>query len=194
MKKTIWVQNENGYMLITAIMLLFVATVLGLMVNNSSLTEIMLSGALQRYEEDFNTTEGAVMLEARAVSSGVTISRNGVERSYAIANDKDVTSIDGLLLSPTNPSEKVFDPGSDMDTSEFDTMTVDTPPSQWPMDNLLHSDASAADRYDYHYRVICSHGDVPVKGFDAGSFTGYVFEIGAKRNARIDIRGKKIGI
>lgn len=193
MKIKIPVQNQDGYMLITAIMLLFVATVLGLIVSGSSQTEIKLSSALQRFEDDFNTTEGAVTIEAQAVNKGTPIIRGVAERSYAIANVKDVTAINGLILSPTDPTQPEFDPGNDMDTSELTTVTSDTPPSQWPMDNLLHSDAAADDRYDYRYRVMCSYSDVPDKGTDA-EFSGYVFEVTAKRNAQIVICGKKTGI
>lgn len=49
--------NEQGFALITAIMMLFVATVMGLMVTNSADVEIMLSGAQQRYENNFNVAE-----------------------------------------------------------------------------------------------------------------------------------------
>lgn len=190
MVEKVWIQGEGGFMLITAIMLLFVATVLGLMVGGSSQTEMVLSGAQQRYEDDFNTTEGGIMAEARAVSTGVTISRNGTSRTYTVSNPAKHL----VILSPTDPAgDALFDPGGDMETADLDPVTMETAPENWPMENLLHSDAAADNRYDYHYRVVYSHADVPPKGYDASSYTGYVFDFGAKRNAHINISGKKAG-
>jgi Tfp pilus assembly protein PilX len=49
--------DEQGFALVTAILMLFSATVMGVMVMNSSETEILLSGAQQRYENNFNVAE-----------------------------------------------------------------------------------------------------------------------------------------
>lgn len=187
------VHREDGYVLITAIMLLFVATVLGLMVSGSSLTEVVLSGAQQRYEDDFNTTEGAAMAEATAVGTSSSISRNGSERSYTVVNP----AAHNVILSPANSStDPLFDPGNDMSltgTIVVSLTSPETPPESWPMDNLLHSDADTDDRFDYHYRVVYSHPGGAPKGYDATKFSGYYFEISAQRSTRIDMGGNKIG-
>lgn len=49
--------KEQGFALITSLLLLFAATILGMMVMNSSDIEIMLSGAQQRYENSLNVAE-----------------------------------------------------------------------------------------------------------------------------------------
>ena len=49
--------SERGFTLITAMLMLFAATILGIIVMNSSRIEIMLSGAQQRYENNLNIAE-----------------------------------------------------------------------------------------------------------------------------------------
>jgi hypothetical protein len=103
--------RQDGFALVTAIMLLFVAMILGLMVVNSSDMEIMLSGAQQRYEESLNTAEGGTGAEAAAVGNGLPINRIGNSRSYSVVNP----SVRDQVLSPDNPAtDPLFDPGDDM--------------------------------------------------------------------------------
>jgi hypothetical protein len=181
--------GQEGFVLITAIMLLFVTTVLGLMVMQSSNMEIMLSGAQQRYEDSLNVSEGGGGVEASAVGTGITISRNGGSRSYAVVNP----TVRDQVVSPKVSSSALFDPGGDMALSGPITVTTGTPPEQWPMDNLLQSDDHANDRYDYHYRVVYLHDDAPPQGFGADRFSGYLFEIGAQQNILVEMGGSKVG-
>lgn len=184
------VRGQQGFALITAIMLLFVAMILGLMVVDSADMEILLSGAQQRYEDSLNTTEGGAGVEAAAIGTGNTISRSGSTRSYAVVNP----SVQNQVISPDNSGDTLFDPGSDM-TPPGSPYSVDgsTTPVLWPMDNLLQSDAAADDRLDYHYRATYLHDDNPPKGYDVTKFSGYLFEIGAQRNTLIEMGGNKVG-
>jgi hypothetical protein len=164
--------RQDGFALVTAIMMLFVAMILGLMVVDSADMEILFSGAQQRYEENFNTTEGGVGAEAAAVGTGEVIARNGSPSfSYLVEN----------------PAAKkvVLPTGS--------TVTPDTPPEQWPMDNLLKSAAAADASLNYQYRVIYLRDDSPPKGYDAGHFSGYLFQMEAQRSSRIEMGGNKVG-
>jgi hypothetical protein len=192
MAKKIWMRKEDGYVLIVGVMLLFVSTILGLMVISSSKTEIILSGAQQRYEDELNTAEGGADAEAAAVGTGVTIIRNSSQRSYDVVDP----STQDTILSPTSSeTDALFDPGEDMDTSSGITVTLspETPATQWPMENLLQSDKDSDDRYDYHYRVVYSHYGEPPKGFDASSFSSYFYDISARKNTQIDMGGQKVG-
>lgn len=178
-------KKQQGFALITAMMMLFAATILGLMVMNSSEIEIMLSGAQQRYERDFNTTEGAASVEAAAVGTGDAIDWSGTSRSYAVVNPGAYPT----TLSPTDTTSTVFDPGNDTDASSY----LDTDPNTWPMDNLRHSTDATEDSFDYHYRVSYEYPTNPPKGFDATKFSGYLFKISAQRTTQIDLGGSKVG-
>ena len=188
-------QSEQGFALITALMMLFAATILGLMVMNSSETEIILSGAQQRYERNLNTTEGAVSVEAAAVGTAATITRNisGVDhtRSYAVVNPGNHDQV----LSPNASHDALFDPGSDTTAAVDAEYTVDmsTLPGQWPMENLLYSDAATDNFLDYRYRVAYLYGTVPPKGYDATKFSGYRFQIAAQRTSLIELGASKVG-
>jgi hypothetical protein len=181
--------RQEGFALVTAIMMLFVAMILGLMVMDSADMEISLSGAQQRYEDSFNTTEGGAGAEAAAVGTSEVITRGGNTRFYSVVNP----SVKNQILSPSNPAAAIFDPGNDLNLSEGVTVTATTSPALWPADNLLQSDTAADDRFDYQYRVMYLHDDLPPKGYDAGDFSGYLFQIEAQKNIRVEMGGNKIG-
>jgi len=196
MKRSFFViRDESGFALITAIMMLFAATIFGLMVLNSSDMEITLSGAQQRYERNLNTAEGGVGSEAVAVGTAATITRSvsGVDhtRSYAVVNPGSHNQV----LSPSASHDPLFDPGSDTTAAVDAEYTVDmnTSSDQWPMENLLHSDAATDNFLDYHYRVVYLHGTVPPKGYDATKFAGYRFQIAAQRTSLIELGASKVG-
>ncbi len=179
--------NQQGFALITAMMMLFAATILGLMVMNSSEIEIILSGAQQRYESDFNTTEGAASIEAAAVGTGDTITVSGQDRSYAVVDPGDYPN----TLSPEAGDEAlaIYDPGDDAETTTFDG----DDPNTWPLSNLLTSVDSDDNTFDYHYRVSYEYPTNPPKGYDATKFSGYMFQISAQRSTLIEMGGSKVG-
>lgn len=192
MEKMFRAGGEEGYVLIVGVMLLFVATILALTVISTSEVEIILSGAQQRYEGQLNTVEGGCMAESAVVGTGATISRNGSQRTYNVV---DPSTQDTILSPSSSETDVLFDPGEDMDTSGGISVVLspETPPDQWPMDNLLQSDEDADDRFDYHYRVVYSHAGSPPKGYDASNFSGYYFEISANNNTTIEAGGQKVG-
>ena len=182
--------GQQGFALITAIMLLMVAMILGLMVVDTADMEVLLSGGQQRYEDNLNTTEGGAGVEAAAIGTGEVISRGGTTRSYAVVNP----SVQNQVLSPADSSAALFDPGGDMSAPATPyTVSTSTPPDLWPMDNLLQSDDAGDNRMDYHYRVVYLHDDNPPKGYDVTKFSGYLFEIGAQRNTLVEMGGTKVG-
>lgn len=189
-KNTLVLSDQQGFALITAIMMLFVAMVLGLMVVDSGDMEILLSGAQQRYEESLNTTEGGAGSEAAAIGTGNPIDWAGPSRSYAVVNP----SIQNQVLSPNTSSDALFDPGGDMTLpGPSYTVNATTPPDQWPTENLLNSTAAADNVYDYQYRGTYLHDDAPPKGYDVTNFSGYLFEISAQRNTLVEMGGNKVG-
>lgn len=182
------ISSDKGFALVTAILMLFAATVLGLMVMNSSEIEILLSGAQQRYERDFNTTDGAVAFEATAVGKAANITFTVDGTTYA-RNYNVVNPGAPLVLSPQDDSLAIFNP--------YEASAVSTDdPGNWPMDNLLHPEnsADASPQFDYHYRVsFDGAGTFVPKGYSAEKFTNYQFSISASHTATIDVGGSKIG-
>lgn len=182
--------DQQGFALITAVMMLFVAMVMGLMVVDSADIEIMLSGGLQRYEESLNTTEGGSGSEAAAIGTGNPINWAGPSRSYAVVNP----SIQNQILSPAISSDALFDPGGDMTLpGTAYTVTAATSPALWPTENLLNSTAAADDLFDYQYRGTYLRDDAPPKGYDVTKFSGYLFQIEAQRNTLVEMGGSKVG-
>lgn len=179
--------NQRGFALVTSIMMLLAATVLGVMMMNSSETELLLSGALQRYEENFNIIEGAVTGESAAVGTstpietvvdGVTISRDYTVEDPATHHQ---------ILSPTDSTQKVFNPYGDA------PLTTGTE-GAWPMDNLLRSGLSSDNQFDYHYQTtFVGAGSVIPKGYGAGSVGSYEFIIRTNRINTLEVGGHKIG-
>jgi hypothetical protein len=178
------ITNERGFALITAIMMLFAATILGIMMMNSSETEILLSGAQQRYENNLNVTEGGMSIEVAAVGTGATITRGGQTRSYVVVDPGNPA-----ILSPQDPAQAIFDPGNDTTVVAFD----ENNPNTWPMDNLIQADSDEADFFDYQYLTRYEYASAPPKGYDATKFSGYQFQLSARRTTRIDIGGTKVG-
>jgi hypothetical protein len=182
--------RQEGFALVTAIMLLFVAMILGLMVVDSSDVEVVLSGAQQRYEDSLNTVEGAAGVEATVVGLDATITRGGNSRSYPVAR----TDVDNQIISPTNPGVAIFDPGNDMaEPEEAYTVDIDTLPARWPMDNLLQSDSAADNRYDYHYRVVYLFEGAAPKGFKVNDYSGFQYQISAQRDTLVEMGAAKVG-
>ena len=185
--------NQQGFALISAILLLFAATILGLMVMNSSDMEVLLSGAQQRYENNFNVSEGAASVESAAIGSADAITWNidGTDytRTYAVVDP----GTQDQILSPKASSDNLFDPGDDMSIPDSYTINMSSPPDDWPMDNLMHSAADSDDPYDYHYRSVYKHATNPPKGYDATKFSGYLFQISAQRTTEIEVGGSKVG-
>jgi hypothetical protein len=182
---------EEGFALITAIMMLFAATVMGLMVMNSSEIEIILSGAQQRYEDNFNVADGGMTFEAAAVGRAQEISIVATDgttetRSYSVSNPE----ASGQTLSPVS-GEEAYDPGDDI---EEDVAFVEDNSETWPMFNLLRSTDNQDDRFDYRYKVIFAGSGTSIpKGYSAEKFTNYQFEIAASRTTEIEVGGNKIG-
>lgn len=176
--------NENGFALITAIMMLFAATILGFMAMNSSEVEILLSGAQQRYGNNLNVTEGGLSVEVGAVGTGAVITRGAQTRSYVVVDPGNPE-----VLSPQDSSQAIFDPGNDLAAVAFNANDPDT----WPMDNLVQDDSDAADLFDYHYLTNYEYASAPPKGYDATKFSGYQFQISARRTIRVDVGGSKVG-
>jgi hypothetical protein len=122
--------RQDGFALVTAILLLFVAMILGQMVVDFADMEIMLSGALQRYEDSINTPEGGAGAEASAVGTRQTIPRNSNTHSYSVANPL----VQIQVLPPDNSgTDPLYDPGNDLTLSGPVTVTTTTSPELWPM-------------------------------------------------------------
>ena len=165
--------NEQGFALITAMMMLFAATVMGLMVMNSSEIEVLLSGAQQRYEQSFTVAEGASNMESVVLDNDLT--HNG--RRYIVSDPgkKDT------MISPENYTDANFDPQNNLNANpgKPDPDTLDqwlTEPDKWPSDSLIAADKSLA----YRYMVVYQKWDTARKGYDSstkGEISEYFFRV-----------------
>lgn len=158
--------NERGFALITAMMMLFAATILGLMVMNSSEIEILLSGAQQRYERSFNTAEGASNLESIILDNDLTHNT----RKYVVTDPGNRDSI----ISPATYGLADFDPQTNINA---DPGAIDNgDPGTWPSDNIIATDNTLA----YRYLIIYEKWNTPKKGYDSstkGQMAEYYFEV-----------------
>ena len=180
------IKNEEGFTLILSLMVLVLLSLMGMWALNTSDIEIAISGNEQRYQENFNIAEGGTYLEASAIGFASN-------PYYAITDPSNFN----LKLGP-NPSDDDYDPGNDMDLTVLENLStlsaVDaTKPEEWPHQNLLRSIAAFDNRADYSYLVTYMYPDVPPKGYDADSFSGYKFKINGARNTEIEIGGVKVG-
>lgn len=175
--------DEAGFVLVAAMVVLLALTLFGIWVIRTSTMEMDIAGSMQRAERQFNVAEGAVAIEAGNL--GFT-----TQAYYEIA---DPTLTDQLLVPQT---EALFDPGGDTTAAPAGVSATD--PATWPMQNLLQN--SADDEFDYRYLVTYLYPDVPPKGYDAASFSGYKFRVqgqgvlGSDRSLVIEVGGIKVGV
>jgi hypothetical protein len=159
-------KNSQGFALITAIMMLFAATVMGIMVTNSSHMEILLSGAQQRYEQSFAIAEGASNTEAIILSKDQTVN----DRRYVVEDP----NMRGRIVSPMVYSDDNFDPQSTINEDPgLPTGTIDTEaredlqqdPKKWPSNSLIAGENSLA----YRYFAVYNNWDTVRKGYDSSN-------------------------
>lgn len=174
--------NEAGFVLVAAMIVLLALTMFGIWAIRTSTLELDIAGSMQRAEKGFNVSEGSVALEAANVGFAT--------QAYYEVNDPSQLN---TPLVPTTEAE--FDPGGD--TPAAPGAVSQTDPDTWPMQNLLQDPAD--DEFDYRYLVTYLYPDVPPKGYDASSFSGYMFRIegqsmeGNVGSLVIEVGGIKVG-
>lgn len=182
--------GEGGFVLVAAMVVLLALTLFGIWAIRTSTMEMDIAGSTQRAEKQFNVAEGAVALEAGNL--GFT-----TQSYYEVT---DPTQMNHALVPST---EAAFDPGGDTTAPLWTTAQLDDPvyqrnPDNWPMQNLLQNNAD--DEFDYRYLVTYLYPDVPPKGYDASSFSGYKFRVqgqgllGGDSSLVIEVGGIKVGV
>jgi len=182
--------SEAGFVLVAAMVVLLALTMFGVWAIRTSTLEIDIAGSMQRVEKEFNVAEGSIALEGGNL--GFTTAAY-----YEIA---DPTKINHALVPPT---EALFDPGGDTAAPVWTAAQQDNPayqrtPGNWPMQNLLGN--TTDDTFDYRYLVTYLYPDVPPKGYDAASFSGYKFRVqgqgveGMVSSQIIEVGGIKVGV
>jgi len=179
------ISNENGSLLAVAMFCLLILSIFGTFALNTSDYEINIAGNQQRWEKNFNTSEGGTTLEGAHVGyAGV----NGLYTWYEISDPETYNT-------PLYPSTLAsYDPsGNDMPIAGTFPNDFDKDDSNsWPRQNLV-SDL-ADDSYDYAYLVTYLYPDVPPKGMDATKFSSYKFRINGQRQVIIEMGGIKVGV
>lgn len=194
-------QNERGFALITAIMMLFAATIMGIMMMDSAQMEILLSGAQQRYEQSLTVAEGASNTEAIILDRDQTIR----ERRYVVTDPGKTSSV----ISPQTYTDDNFDPlgnltadpgspATDAEKTEVERWSDE--PKKWPSDRILAADNTLA----YRYLIAYENWDTIRKGYDSsnkGELCEYNFKVDVTNwnvatqsfNARIETGNNRIG-
>ncbi|MBW2185561.1 MAG: pilus assembly PilX N-terminal domain-containing protein [Deltaproteobacteria bacterium] len=166
--KNIFIHNNNqGFALITAIMMLFAATVMGLMVSNSSQIEILLSGAQQRYENNFNVTESGWIHGAYWLD-GLTAVPDRINTSITDPTDTAYS----LIRNYGNGASGVLNEGFSIATADGTVTDQNIP--YW---------------FRVHYE-----SDSKVAGYTAGMFREYRYRITSTANGQqfIEVRTDKV--
>ncbi len=98
------IQNENGIVLIIALIMLCMMTIIGTAVSNTSKTETMISGAEKEQREAFYVAEAGVD-HAKGLLESLFISRNAVKMAAGKSPDWDFAldgSEPGILAAGLN--------------------------------------------------------------------------------------------
>ena len=192
------ISNENGSILAIAMFCLLILSIFGTFALNTSDYELNIAGNQQRWEKNFNTSEGGTTLEGSHVGyAGV----NGLYIWFTIVDPED----HNLVLFPTTAID--YDPSpsqNDMPDPAFLPLLDPDPntgkatwpqpdvPDNWPRQNLV-GDINDND-YDYAYLVTYLYPDAAPKGTDATKFSSYKFRINGQRQVIIEMGGIKVGV
>ncbi len=182
--------DERGSALVACLLVLVVLTTLGILAVQTSVTETKIAANEQRWEEDFNLSEGGAEIEA----SHVGFARGGAFSWYEIS---DPDNLNQLLVPPDSDT---YDPGDDIVTGSFPDDFLTLPSSDqttdtryWPRQNLRQDNTD--DLFDYAYLVTyLGASEKGLKGYDAGTFAAYQFRINGAKIVAIELGGIKIGV
>lgn len=182
-RKDTFLLDQEGFVLIAGMLALFLLSLFGLWALTTSDYETKIASNLQQMEGNFNTSEGAAIMEA----GGVGFARTGSGEWYMIS---DPTVFNQALLPPTAD----YDPGNDIveivgtfpDDFERDDY------ESWPRQNLLRDNADAT--HDYMYLATYLYPDTPPPGYDVTQFSGYRFRINGKQKVLVEVGGFKVGV
>ena len=183
--------NDRGSVLVVCLFIMVVLATVGVIALQTSVTETRISANEQRWEEDFQVSDGAPIVEAAKVG----FARPGFWEWYQIANP----DLSNAFLLPD--SDSAYDPGDDITVgSSFPGDFESLPQSQqftdyryWPHENLIQD--TADNLFDYAYLVtFVGASDVSgIKGYNAGNYTAYEFRINSNKNVNVEMGGIKIG-
>lgn len=158
---------------------------LGVWALNTSTFEIMIAGNEQRFEENFNITEGGAKSEGGKI---------GFDTSswFAVNNPKKLEQ----KLVPGFSYGGTFDPGDDMDDGKEPTSVNDVDPADpasWPIENLA-GDTTAGDTVlDYSYLVTYRYWDTAPAGYGSGQMSAYFYRLNSKKNVSVELGGVDLG-
>jgi len=182
-----FIGDDKGSVLVVAVLVLFVVSLLGTFALNTTNHEIKIASNQQNWEKDFNVSEGGAKLEGTKI--GYT--RTGVNDWYEIS---DPETFNQYLVPPGTTAGSSYDPGSDMTATipgTFDGTSAGFY-NQWPHENILQDIGD--NLYDYSYLVTYLFPDVPPKGYDSTTFSGYKFRINGEKTIIIEVGGIKVGV
>lgn len=154
--------SEAGFVLVTGMVILLLLTLLGIWSLNTSTTELLVAGGLQRAESGFNISEGGTALEGAKVGY--------LQVPYETFPDP---SNYNWVRTPT--TDALFDPGNDTAATVGGVSAAD--PTTWPRENLLSNIAD--NEVDYRYLVTYLHTAPPPAGTGTGT-SGYYHTIEAQ--------------
>lgn len=168
-------KNENGYVLITALLLLLVLTVIGLTAIGTSTVENLLSGNIRLRERNISKSD-----------AGVEICTALVERSV---REQDTQGFSGIVTDATLPDElrtTPFDPDDNTDVAipgQNVAVDIDRMYSKWMGGTAIEFAAgyegvgkSGGSGFYTYYRINANSSEtlVPNANADVGAIYRYV--------------------
>lgn len=185
--------NEGGFILVLTLAALVTLSVIGVWAMNNSSLENLIAGNHQRYEEEFQVSEGAISAEGGEL---------GFSRTdwYKLPDSSEAAW--GSLLVPDNDND--FDPGNDdvdvNNDGEGDAFTAHNAAATtdadryansmlWPYQNLTR-DVVDNER-DYRYLVTYLEASTAGKG-EGEDMYAYKFRVNANRTLNVEIGGSVV--
>ncbi len=179
------IKNEGGFVLVMSMVALVTLTLLGVWAMSGSSIELLISGNHQRYEENFQIAEGAV------VAQGGDLGFN--RRAWYEISDPNAK---GVPLVPNTEAD--FDPGGDKNGNatpmlDFNAASVNNQKvnhTLWPTQNLLGNIVN--NQYDYTYLTTYLYDTTPPKG-TGEDFAAYKFRVNSNKTLALELGGLKLG-
>ena len=166
--------NNDGYILITVLLLLLVLTIVGMAAINTSTVENMLSGNIRLRETNFSSADAAIELSAAVIERAVT--------------EQDVQGFSNIVDDPNLPTElrsSAFDPDANTDVSysvedQLVEVDIDKMYNKWGNDAIEFAAGyeglgkGGASGFKVFYRINASSSGLASSEAAVGSIYQYV--------------------
>lgn len=121
--------NEQGFVLITSLLMLVVLMIIGISATNTTIIELQISGNDRVYKETFYQADGGVQLAARLVEESLGSPGGFTALDNNLLDDPDnpnntILVVDTTLSENNNGYDPITNPSGRRETSVFDDTVV----------------------------------------------------------------------